>query len=92
MQLNIVAKDIITAMSKKIGTFSMSDKQIRQINGRDFSVIQGTLINQGKAYLLTSSVTLSPRGTIFVQVLSVKGGEDQHNYFAKKIINTIEVQ
>ncbi len=92
LDLDIQTDMMLSAMQKKIGEINISSKQNIKVNSKDMIMFNGNMNMKGKNARLTGVVSLVPTGVMWVQIISPEGDNKEHEFFANKIINSIEVQ
>lgn len=92
LDLDIQTDMMLSAMQKKIGEINISSKQHIKVNNKDMIMFNGNMNMKGKNARLTGVVSLVPTGVMWVQIISPEGDNKEHEFFANKIINSIEMQ
>lgn len=82
---------MLYAMQKKLGEIKTSSKEHVEINNKDMVMVKGNMKINGDDARLTSVVALTGTGMMWIQVISAKGDSEEHDFFANKIINTVEI-
>lgn len=82
---------MLSAMQKRLGEIKVSSREHVDINNKDMLMVKGNMKLKGDDARLTTVVALTGTGVMWIQVISARGGSEEHDFFANKIINSVEI-
>ena len=82
---------MLSAMQRKLGEMKITSREHVNINNKDMVMVKGDMKVNGDDARLTTVVALTGTGVMWMQVISARGDSEEHNFFANKIINSIEI-
>ena len=89
--LNAETSLMLSAMQKKLGEIKITSKGHVDINSNDMVMVKGNMKVNGDDARLTTVVALTGMGVMWIQVISARGDSEEHDFFANKIINSVEI-
>ncbi|MCU6324394.1 coiled-coil domain-containing protein 180 [Enterobacter quasiroggenkampii] len=89
--LNAETSLILSAMQKKLGEIKITSRGYVDINSNDMVMVKGNMKVKGDDARLTTVVALTGMGVMWIQVISARGDSEEHDFFANKIINSVEI-
>lgn len=82
---------MLSAMQKRLGEIKISSREHVDINNKDMLMVKGNMKVKGDDARLTTVVALTGTGIMWIQVISARGDSEEHDFFANKIINSVEI-
>lgn len=89
--LDVETSLMLSAMQEKLGEIKISSREHVDINNKDMVMVKGNMKINGDDARLTSVIALTDSGVMWVQVISARGDSEEHDFFANKIIKSVEI-
>jgi len=89
--LDVETSLMLSAMQEKLGEIKISSREHVDINNKDMVMVKGNMKINGDDARLTSVTALTDSGVMWIQVISTRGDSEEHDFFANKIINSVEI-